>query len=192
MKKSQLSVLIFSLLSNIAIVMGSYRYLPERVAMHFNGAGNPDRYSDKLTASVLIGLLSMLPLLIACVFLLVGNKRENKRKANKSFTLCMSLLSIGLTSIVMISAMNEHATSGQFLFVVIGAFLIITGNDIPTFRNTAGNPYKQRRVQGFTYCLLGLIFIVSAFLPLVVAIFLCFFSFSGSLVVIALYTPKTR
>ena len=103
--------------------------LPEKVPMHWNGAGEIDRYGDK---KELVAMLCMLVGITYFVFLIipyVDPKQKLQNMGNKlnNLRMILTLFMSGLAVFILYSVQQKSSNPG-FVFAIIGLLFAFLGN----------------------------------------------------------------
>ena len=120
----------------IAIALIPFAYLiyiwnrlPEKVPMHWNGAGEIDRYGDK---TELVGVLFLLVGINYFVFLIipyVDPKKKLQNMGNKLNIMRMILtLFMSALAIFILYSVEQKSSNPGFVFVIIGLLFAFLGN----------------------------------------------------------------
>lgn len=182
MKKSDLRILIITVLICLApMILGGalYNQLPEQMPIHFTVNDIPDNYAHKNFA--LFGL----PLIMAIVqffSLFVTMKRNMKDNQNKLpiimkiFYLFIPVITV-LVYLLMISySIGIDVYIGKSICLIIGILFILIGNYMPKIDYETGKKIfhpipkdeksfrKMNRFTGYTFVILGIVFLVLLFL----------------------------
>jgi len=126
----------------IAIALIPFAYLiyiwnrlPEKVPMHWNGAGEIDRYSDK---TELVGVLFLLVGINYFVFLIipyVDPKQKLQNMGNKLNIMRMILtLFMSALAIFILYSVEQKSSNPGFVFVIIGLLFAFLGNYFKTIK----------------------------------------------------------
>jgi uncharacterized membrane protein len=109
--------------------------LPEKVPMHWNGAGEIDRYGDK---TELVGVLFLLVGINYFVFLIipyVDPKQKLQNMGNKLniMRIILTLFMSALALFILYSVEQKNSNPG-FVFVIIGLLFAFLGNYFKTIK----------------------------------------------------------
>ena len=109
--------------------------LPEKVPMHWNGAGEIDRYGDK---TELVGVLFLLVGINYFVFLIipyVDPKQKLQNMGNKLNIMRMILtLFMSALAIFILYSVEQKSSNPGFVFVIIGLLFAFLGNYFKTLK----------------------------------------------------------
>lgn len=114
--------------------------LPERVAMHFDLKGNPDRFGNK---SEMISIIIIMSVVNMLVYLLLTNiyridpkkyAAENKSRIAKIGFATVVLLSAIMCMIIYSASNGNISFSTGLIFSVVGLFFAIIGNYLPNMK----------------------------------------------------------
>jgi uncharacterized membrane protein len=126
----------------IAIALIPFAYLiyiwnrlPEKVPMHWNGAGEIDRYGDK---TELVGVLFLLVGINYFVFLIipyVDPKQKLQNMGNKLNIMRMILtLFMSALALFILYSIEQKSSNPGFVFVIIGLLFAFLGNYFKTIK----------------------------------------------------------
>lgn len=109
--------------------------LPEKVPMHWNGAGEIDRYGDK---KELVAVLCMLVGVTYFVFLIipyVDPKQKLQNMGNKlnNLRMILTLFMSGLAVFILYNVQQKSSNPG-FVFAIIGLLFAFLGNYFKTIK----------------------------------------------------------
>ncbi|HEU4963674.1 MAG TPA: SdpI family protein [Bacilli bacterium] len=200
-KRIWFNVLIYGISVLPLLVFGLvYDRLPERLATHFGVDGQPNGWMDKSDFLLFsVGLLIGVPLLMQFSRRL-DPKRENYSKFERAFYIVRLLTSLLISVIFTVSLFYNlgYAVNIQMVVLLgIGVMFLVLGNVTPQFRFnyfmgirtpwTLSNEEVWRRTHrlaGPFMMIAGVVSLVAAFLPGVVAFWLM-----GVAVVLAALVP---
>ena len=176
----------------LPIVLAAVVYdgLPQQIAIHFDGAGNPDNYAPKAMAAFGI------PLLLAAINLYSNfrvtrdPKVENASSALRMLSKWLvPILSIILVPVTLFTAMGKQIPIVMIASAIAGAAFVICGNYLPKCKRnyTIGiklpwtldnedNWNRTHHFSGFVWVVGGFIVIANAFVRipyLLIAVVIC-------------------
>ncbi len=175
-------IILTTLLTLLPVVGGLLLWdqLPAQLATHFGANGEPDRWSSKLEAVVL------LPLLITGIHLAgIGATTldpKHKNHGAKQLTLMLwicPLLSALVSVLTLGNALGKVDTTSVpfFVTVFLGVLFVVIGNYMPKCRHNytigiklpwtlhdEGNWNYTHRVGGFSFSIGGVLVILTSFL----------------------------
>ena len=180
-KQHKIKIIISSIITAMPMLFGFavWNKLPEKIATHWGVNGQPDQYSSKFTAVVLLPLI-LLAVHLFCFFATScdkKNKEQNKKIFGMIFWICpcISLLLNGITYIV---ALGIEVDVLKIVIIFFSLFLIIIGNympkckhnftigiRIPTTISSEANWYATHRFAGKLWVIMGLLLLTFVFLP---------------------------
>lgn len=131
--KKELPILGLVLLPFLYLAL-IWKQLPQQVPVHFNSAGEVDRYGDR-TELLLIPFL--LPVLTYVIFLMVpylDPKGKIQKMGNKYHSLKFFLIAIMslLALYILYSAKNGSLANGNLLFLLFGLLYLVLGHYFKT------------------------------------------------------------
>lgn len=155
-----------------------YKQLPDQIAIHWDGNGNPNNFAPKALGA--FGL----PALLAVVNLFTHFTLNNDpKKANSSAVLkliskwAIPLLSVILVPITLFIAIGYNISIPIIVSSIVGILFIAVGNYLPKSKQnyTVGiklpwtlsserNWNKTHRLAGYLYILGGILMLVAGFL----------------------------
>ena len=178
-KYNKLTVILTTLLCLLPIVAGVILWdkLPDRMAIHFNAANEPDGWASKPFA--VVGMPTIIAAIhLVCLFVTAHDpKKQNITGVMKTLMLWIcpfiSWLCAGMTiGYALESVRNIGAVVCVFLgilFMVIGNYLpkclpsYTVGIKLPWTLHDEGNWRYTHRIGGFCFMAAGLVTLVSAF-----------------------------
>lgn len=114
--------------------------LPDKVALHFNLKGEPDRFGNKsemiTTVALIAGLNVLLYLIITNIWRIDPKKyaAENKDRISK-IAFATAILLSGILCLVIYSASRGNIRfSTNLIFVITGLFFAFIGNYLPNLK----------------------------------------------------------
>lgn len=175
-------IIISSLVTLLPMLIGFilYNFLPERMAIHWNSAGNVDGTGSKLFVIVALPLI-LLAAHLLCIFFTSfdkGNKNQNSKVMNLIYWI------IPVTSLIMCSCTYAIALGSNFdielvirlffglLFMLIGNLMpkckqnYTIGIKVPWTLNNEENWHKTHRFAGKLWFVGGLFFLATLFIPM--------------------------
>jgi len=127
--------ILFAVTFLVALI--SYNYLPERIPVHFDAAGNIDRYGGRIS-------IFLAPAIIVAMILLaefvrnVDPKRNAYNKFNKQYYMiffAVSLLMFIIQLYTIAVSMNIKILNISILMpVAVGMMFTVIGNSMPKFK----------------------------------------------------------
>lgn len=171
--------------------------LPETMAIHFDINNNPDNFASK--GFVVFGLPGLMVLLqvICCLINDINAKSKGERKkferATKWIIPCMSVV---LQVVTLGYGLGWNIDIRKVAAVIVGVVLIVVGNYLPKFdyiKNYDLDTEKARKINrfiGFETVVMGVLFIISIFLPPIATV-CCLFLLIPYAVLAIIYGIKT-
>ncbi len=166
--------LITAVVCLLPILLGVslWNSLPESMAIHFDVYGQPDNYASK--GFVVFGLpLLMVALQGVCCFINdINAKKHGERKKLESVTKwiipCMTVV---LQIITLGYGLGWNVDIRKTVLLIVGTMFLVLGNYLPKFdrvKNYDIDTEKARKINrfiGYETVVMGLLFIISIFLP---------------------------
>ena len=109
--------------------------LPEKVPMHWNGAGEIDRYGDKKELVVMLFMLVGITYIIFFVIPFIDPKQKLQNIGNKlnNLRMILTLFMSGLAVFILYSVQQKSSNPG-FVFAIIGLLFAFLGNYFKTIK----------------------------------------------------------
>jgi len=125
------------LLASLVITLILYPRLPDRIPMHWNIAGEVDRYGSRLEGAFMLPLLSIALYAFYHLLPIIDPKRKNYSKFNSSYTFLRYLLLLfflGMQIIVLTTSLGLALDVGRWVTGGVGLLFILLGNIMSRFR----------------------------------------------------------
>jgi len=183
MTKKNIFVLVITsiiCLLPICFSLSVYNDLPDSVTMQWNFEGNSNWYAHKAVGA--FGMPAFFMVLNIIVFFLIhaDPKRENASKAMLVFVeWFIPILSLIIVPLMLLTNLDVNLPTVTIVLVLVGILFIFLGNYMPKNRqnysigirvswtlNDPENWNKTHRMGGFLWIIGGILFIVTAFIPL--------------------------
>lgn len=167
----------------VTIIIGlvSYRYLPEQIPMHYDIAGNVDRYGGRIQI-FMAPLIILFMIIVAEAARNIDPKKNSYNKFNKQYYLIffiVSLLMLGIQLYTLAFSLNMNVVNISLLMpFAVGLLFTIIGNAMPKFKQNfyAGIRtswtlsdeevwVKTHRFGGKIWFVGGILMMVSSILP---------------------------
>ena len=168
------SLIITSLVCLLPVLLGVVLWdkLPESIAIHFNINNEPDNFSSKGFAVFGIPLL-MAGLQIICCLINDFNAKMhgNREKFERATKWILPIMSILLQAVTLGYALGWNIDIRKTVAVIVGIIFLVIGNYLPKFDNIknynvdAEKARKINRFIGFETVIMGVLSIISVFLP---------------------------
>ena len=146
--------------------------LPESIPIHFDIEGNPDNYASKNVAVFLIPVLMALGQFFCCFINDINAHIHGERKKFSLVTKwIMPIMSIVLQTITFGYALGWDIDIRKAVALLVGGIFIVIGNYLPKFdyiKHYDVNAEKARKINrfiGYMSFIMGILFIISIFLP---------------------------
>ena len=171
-KWKTLFVTCFVCLLPILLGVALWDKLPETMAIHFDINNNPDNFASK--GFVVFGFpIFMVPLQIFCCFVndINAHKHGDRKKFEMVTKWIIPVMSIVLQVITLGYGLGWNIDIRKAVVLIVGGIFLVTGNFLPKFdyiKNYDLSTEKARKINrfiGFETVIMGLLFIISIFLP---------------------------
>lgn len=179
MKKDWYLISLILLAFIVSII--SYRYLPDQVATHWGTNNQPDDYSSKLTAVLIMPLMSIFLYVMFYVVPKIDPKKENYQKFQKSYVLIIRAIitfMFIMHLVVLGNGLGYDINVGLITPIGVGLLFMLLGNYMPRFQHnyfigirtpwTLANEEVWRKTHQFTaklFVIGGGIMVLASFLP---------------------------
>ena len=168
------SLFITSVVCLLPILLGValWNELPEFMAIHFDINNNPDNFASKGFVVFALPVFMMLLQWFCCFINDINAKKHGERKKFESVTKWIIPVMCVVLQIVTIGySLGWNLDIRRVASVIVGGVLIVIGNYLPKFdyiKNYDINTQKARKINrfiGFETVVMGLLFLISVFLP---------------------------
>ena len=167
-------LIISSIVCLLPILLGlaMWNSLPDVIAIHFDFYGNPDNYAKK--GFVVFGLPALMVVLQAfCCFVndLNAHKFGERKKFERATKWIIPAMSIVLQIATFGYSVGWNIDIRKVVAMVVGGIFVVIGNYMPKFdriKNYDLDSEKARKVNrfiGYESVVMGVLFLISAFLP---------------------------
>jgi uncharacterized membrane protein len=164
----------------ICMAFAVYNDLPEQLIMQWSLDGSPNWYAPKAVAAFVLPLFFMILNIIINLVVYHYPKRVNISKAMQIFiNWFIPVLSLIISPLMLLANLDVDLPIKMIVFLLVGIVFIFIGNYLPKNRqnilagiriswtlNNTENWNKTHRLAGFLWIIGGMLFIVTAFLPL--------------------------
>ena len=167
-------LIITSIVCILPILLGlaMWNSLPETLAIHFDFYGNPDNFASK--GFVVFGLPALMVVLQAfCCF--VNDLNAYKFGERKKFEMATKWIIPAISIILQIATLGYsvgwNVDIRRVAGVLVGGVFIVIGNYMPKFDRInkynldSAKARKVNRFIGYESVVMGVLFLISAFLP---------------------------
>lgn len=146
--------------------------LPDTMAIHFDLYGQPDRFSSK--GFVVFGLPVLMALLqMICCFINDFNaqKHGERKKLALASKWIIPVMSLVLQTATLGYGLGWQVEIRMVAALLVGGVFLVIGNYLPKFDNLRQDDPKMQKAQkinrfiGFETVMMGILFLVSIFLP---------------------------
>lgn len=156
----------------ILLGLALWAKLPDMIAIHFDLYGNPDNFATKPFAVFGLPLL-MVVLQAFCCFINDINAHKNGERVKFSLVTkwIIPVMSAILYVMTLCIALGWDIDVRKMSGFIVGAVLLVIGNYMPKFdyiKNYDLDTEKARKINrfiGYETVIMGIIFIISIFLP---------------------------
>ena len=151
--------------------------LPETIAIHFDINNTPDNFASKGFAVYALPFLMMLIQIINCITIDISSHKHRETKKIEHVTKwILPIISIILQSVILGYAIGLQLDIRRIAVIIVSILFIITGNYLPKLdyvKNYKLDTEKARKINrfvGFETVIMGLLGIVTIFLPAIVSV----------------------
>lgn len=146
--------------------------LPEQMAIHFDINNNPDNFAPRGFAVFGMPALMVLLQIFCCFVNDINAKKHGERKKFEAVTKwIIPIMSFALYVVTLGYSLGWAIDIRCAVAFIVGAVLVAVGNYLPKFdyiKNYDVSAEKARKINrfiGFMTVIMGLLFIISIFLP---------------------------
>lgn len=146
--------------------------LPAQMAIHFDINNNPDNFASKQFVVFGLPLLMVLLQIVCCIINDINAKKYGERKKFETVTKwIIPIMSIVLQILTLGYSLNWDVDIRRAVAVMVGCIFLVIGNYLPKFdyiKNYNLSTEKARKINrfiGFETVIMGILFVISAFLP---------------------------
>lgn len=173
------SLLITSLVCLLPVLLGValWDQLPDTMAIHFNIYNEPDGFASK--PFVVFGLpLLMVVLQACCCFINDWNasKHGTRVKFERVTKWIIPIMALILQPVTLFYSLGWEIDIRRVAVFIVGVILIVIGNYLPKFdqinatKVSADKARKINRFIGFETVIMGILMLISIFLPPIASI----------------------
>ncbi len=176
--------------------------LPSQMAVHFDINNNPDKFASKGFAVFALPCLMVLLQTVCCIINDVNAKKFGERKKFAMVTKwIIPVISVLLYGLTLAYALDAKIDIRRWAIVIVGVVFIAIGNYLPKFdqiKDFKGNHIsgekarKANRFIGFGEVIMGILAIVTAFLPPLASIIWLFLLIPYALICVIYAIKVTR
>ncbi len=196
--------LVFVLSGLVVAAFVIFPLLPERVPMHWNAAGEVDRYGSRFTGAFAIPFLTVGIYVGMLLLPLIDPRRANYTKFQTAYRALRTGLVLFLTVLyaaVTASALGYDVNISRVIPMALGVFFIIIGNYLTQVRHNyfvgIRTPWtlaseevwrRTHRLGGFLFVAAGIISIFAALVPGPLSFWVTIAAVIGAAVVAVVYS----
>lgn len=167
-------LLITCLVCLLPILLGIalWNQLPETMAIHFNIHNQPDNYAPR--GFVVFGIPALMVLLqLVCCFIHDINARQHgeRKKFELATKWMIPVMSLVLQTATLGYGMGWNIDMQKVAGLLVGCIFLVTGNYLPKLdyvKNGNVDTEKARKINrfiGYGSVVMGILFLISIFLP---------------------------
>ena len=168
-------------LSTVLLGLAMWELLPDTIAIHFDINNNPDNFASK---SFVVFGLPVLMLILQAICCFINDINAAKHGERKKFTLVTKWIIPVMTVILQIVtfgySLGWNLDIRRIVTFIIAALFFVVGNYMPKFdyiKNYDIRAEKARKINrfiGFETVIMGILFLISIFLPPIATV-ICLF-----------------
>ena len=166
-------LIITSLVCVLPVLFGMsvWENLPDTIAIHFDISGNPDNFASKEFAVFGITLIMLGFQWISCIACDASRKYSDNGKYEMIAKWIIPVISIVLQIVMIGYSIGWNIDVRKITAFLVGSIFIVTGSCMPGFDSVKHmkmdkeKARKFNRFVGRATVILGILFLVSAFLP---------------------------
>lgn len=168
------TLIITSLVCLAPILLGVllWNSLPDSMAIHFDMNNRPDNFAPK--SFVVFGLPVLMMLLqIFCCFVndINAKKHGERKKFEKATKWIIPVMTVILQGVTLFYSMGFEMDIRRVAAVIVGVMFLVIGNYLPkldyvkNYDVESGKARKINRFIGFETVVMGLLYLISIFMP---------------------------
>ena len=110
--------------------------IPEKIAMHWNAAGEVDGWGEKGLAAFFLPLISVATYLLMVFVPYIDPKRktDNRQKALKAFRFILPLFLSALSIVILFQWMGYDISPSKMIYLGIAILFLVLGNYMQTLK----------------------------------------------------------
>lgn len=110
--------------------------IPDQIAMHWNGAGEVDRWGEKGWEAFLLPVINVgvYLLLIALPYIDPKKKTDNAQKAMRAFRYIFPVFFSGMAVLVLYQWLGSEFELTNYIYLCIAVFFLLLGNYMQTIK----------------------------------------------------------
>lgn len=151
--------------------------LPDEIAIHFDINNTPDNFSSKGFAVFALPFLMMLLQIICCIINDINAYKHGERKKFEYATKwIIPIMSVILQSTILCYAIGLQLDIRRIAITIVGIIFLLIGNYLPKFdyiKNYDSDTDKAKKINrfiGFESVIMGILAIITLFLPPVASV----------------------
>jgi len=170
--------------------------LPQQIAVHFDMNNMPDNFASKGFAVFGMPILMMFLQIFCCIINDINAKKHGERKKFELATKwIIPVMTIFLQIITLGYSLGWNLDIRKCAAVIVSGVLIVIGNYLPKLdyiKNYDINSDKARKINrfiGFESVVMGILFLISIFLPPIATV-ICVFLIIPYTIIAVIYSVK--
>ena len=192
------SAVVTSLICLLPILLGLvlWNKLPDTLAIHFNFYNEPDNFASKGFVVFFMPILMVILQMICCVINDINAYKYGERKKFEQITKwIIPVMTIILQTVTLAYGLGIKADIRKVVAIIVGVMFVLIGNYLPKFdyiKSYNFDTQKARKINrfiGFETVVMGILMLVSIFLPPIATV-VCLFLLIPYAVVGVIYGIK--
>ena len=192
------TVIITCLVCLLPILLGIALWdkLPDTMAIHFDINNNPDNFASKGFVVFGLPLLMAILQIICCIINDINAlKKGENEKISRVTKWIIPVITIILYVVTLVYGLGWELDIRRIAVIIVGLLLIVTGNCLPKLdyiKNHDLDTEKARKINrfiGFETVIMGLLFLISLFLPPIASL-VCIISLIPYTIISVIYGIK--
>jgi uncharacterized membrane protein len=159
----------------------AWRYLPDRMPVHWGLSGEPDRWGSRLEGAFMVPAITLATVLLMRFLPRIDPRRANYEKMADVYDFVIALLAtimLGIHAVVLAAGLGHRIPIDTLVPAFIGLLFILLGNVLPRARSNwwfgVRTPWtlssdlvwaKTHRIAGFCFVVAGLVLMATPLLP---------------------------
>lgn len=173
-----------------------WEMLPDSMAIHFNIYNQPDNFASKAFAVFGLPFMMMCLQVINCFIFDINAKKHGDRKKFERVTKwIIPIMCIIIQIATLMYGIGVNVDSRRIAMLIVGGVLLFIGNYMPKFdyiKDYDVDKEKARKIHrfiGYETVVMGVLHIISVFLPPIASV-ICLFLFIPYVIIAVAYGIK--
>lgn len=174
---------VLAMIAAVLTAIITYPLLPEKVAVHYNFAGEPDSWAPKIYHAILFPAIMIGMYFLFFIFTAIDPRKERYedfKKVYHFFRTAMVVIFFGIYLATTLANLGYNISIAKTVSLLVGILIVAIGNYMAKIKRnwffgiktpwtlSSENVWnKTHRLGGWVFILFGLIIIIDPYLPMV-------------------------